>query len=151
MKKLSLFLTIIFIVMVFFGCKADKQNNEQPVSKKQSGEIITVINEIREANIWILPDTQANRKTTLWGAATLPKLELNGTGKVDYAKLGRGEAYLIRIIDSEGIYYSADGVKIGSGYTLRLMNGDEPLSAVLEVTDSEGKAAGEYSLFAGKL
>ena len=59
---------------------------------------ITIINGVYEASIWILPDTEANRKTTLWGTATVSKIQADSSSQAGIDKPGDNGQYLFRMI-----------------------------------------------------
>ncbi len=111
---------------------------------------IVFVNEAEEADVWFVPDTEQNRRTTVWGTATVAKLGANETCEVLLDALGGAGTYLIRMIGTNGMYYAVDGVALADGYTvrLRLM---EDLSVVAEVTDAAGASVGTYTGFAARL
>ena len=68
---------------------------------------ITFQNDVQPARVWILRDTESNRKTSVWGTAMIEAEQLKkryhpGIPKSDDDK------YLFRMIDTDGIYYEAD-------------------------------------------
>ena len=56
MKKAVIYLITMLILC---GCKANRTVSE-------NNKNITFINEVKEADVWILPETEENLKTTVW-------------------------------------------------------------------------------------
>lgn len=111
---------------------------------------VTFINGAAQADVWILPDTQGNRKTTLWGAATLPGVKTGEGVPAAPGAPGDGGRYLLRMIDVDGFYYSADGLALAPGCTVRLKE-TELMTYCVEVRDAAGAVIGDYSVFAARL
>jgi len=111
---------------------------------------ITFVQEAEEADVWIIPDTEQNRKTTVWGTATIAKWNANEPRTVSLDAIGGEGTYLIRMIGTDGMFYAADGIALKNGYTVRLRVEDD-LSVTVEVTDENGAPIGTYSGFAAHL
>lgn len=117
-----------------------------------TGAAVTFINETVDADIWIIPDTEANRKTSLWGAASIRDLAVNESAPVSLDALGGPGLYLFRAIDVNDGFYEAAGVFLDAGYTLRFTaGGGRPAEAVLEILDADGNLTDTRSVFVGVL
>ena len=66
---------------------------------------VTFVNGVEDADIWILPQTDENLGTTLWGTPTLKDSvkDTIGTCRIE----GGAENYIVRIIDADEAYYAA--------------------------------------------
>ena len=76
MKKMVLLALLFLFGILLLGCKTreePKMDSVPPNAENDAG--ITFINGVKEADIWILPATEENLKTTLWGTATIAKLK----------------------------------------------------------------------------
>ena len=111
---------------------------------------VTFINGARDADIWILPDTQENRKTTLWGTATASKVKTDESRLAPLCEEGDNGRYLLRMIDTDGFYYAADSITLQDGWTLRIYETDV-MASTLEVTDGSGVKQGTYEVFCARL
>ena len=143
MKKL-LIAALLTLALLLGGCAAERtEDMETPKNT------VTVINGMNDADIWLLPDTAENRKTTMWGAATV-RAESNCTVTAELGEAGDGGLYLFRMIDSDGFYYSANELRLEPGCTLRIY-GEDIMSPSLEVARADGSAKNTYKLFAARL
>ena len=111
----------------------------------------TFTSRIEEADIWIIPDTQENRKTTLWGTATIKALAQDDTAAVTIYDLSEDGKYLLRVIDHDSMYYSADAIEIPEGGSIELKELDGPMNAELEVFDADGASVATYEVFMARL
>ena len=112
-------------------------------------DTITVgfVNEVEPADVWILENTEANLKTSLWGKASLPKAKLENEYAVTVRK-DSGNSYLLRIIDTDEIYYAADDITLKDGYSLIIYRSDgEFQEIILSVYDEAGEKVADYSVF----
>ncbi len=112
-------------------------------------DTITVgfVNEVEPADVWILENTEANLKTSLWGKASLPKAKLENEYAVTVRK-DSGNSYLLRIIDTDEIYYAADDITLKDGYSLLIYRSDgEFQEIILSVYDEAGEKVADYSVF----
>ena len=112
-------------------------------------DTITVgfVNEVEPADVWILENTEANLKTSLWGKASLPKAKLENEYAVTVRK-DSGNSYLLRIIDTDEIYYAADDITLKDGYSLIIYRSDgEFQEIILSVYDEAGEKIADYSVF----
>ena len=146
MRRILLVLLCALTLVALCGCGTA----EEPSAPPQETGILTVINEVRKADIWILPDTEANRKTTVWGTAGLSQLEAGKTGTAKLPDPGESGQYLFRMIDTDGFYYSANGLTLEPGQVLRI-SGSDAESVTLTVEDAAGNTLRTYEVFSARL
>ena len=147
MKKIIGILLGAVVLLGVFGC-TKKEVQTQTVGHSVK---VSVENQITTADIWIIPDTEANRGTSVWGTATVAELGAKQTQTAFVEKSENGDTYLIRIIDENQMYYSADGVVLHENASIVLKEGTEPMSAVVEVYGADGTPEAEYSMFVASL
>ena len=145
-KALSVLLCLVTISL-FCGCNTTKESETVATACDRT---ITIINHVYEASIWILPDTEANRKTTLWGTATVSKLQADSSSQAGIDKPGDNGQYLFRMIDTEHMYYSSENLILEDGWTLEI-KGDIRTGVTIEVTDKDGNLNAAYEVFAARL
>ena len=75
---------------------------------KTSNEPITVsfVDSVENADVWLIPDTEKNRKTSVWGTASIKNAEQEKEYSVSISK-NPGDMYLLRMIDIRHIYYES--------------------------------------------
>ena len=115
----------------------------------KKNESVTVINEVKDADIWIMKDTEEVRKTSVWGTATFGKLGKDKQATRTISELGGPGLCAFRMIDKDKIYYSANEVKLEAGYTLKITGSD--FECILEVTEADGKTKQTYEVFSASL
>ena len=147
MKKLLFIAVCVIVGLLLAACRKTPAKPENPAPADGIG--VTLRNEAGEADFWIIPDTEKNRRTTLWGTATAAKVQ---AGEEREITLGAPEGqFLLRVIDTESWYHSADGVALKEGDTLRLAaDPDNERALILEVTSADG-AAETYKVFSARL
>ena len=106
---------------------------------------VTFVNGAREADAWILPMTEKNLKTTVWGKAVFPKVKKDESLLAAVEKAEDG-LYIFRMIDVDEMYYEANGVRLEEGWTVRIVQSD-PYTMQLEVTDENGVLNETYEVF----
>ena len=112
---------------------------------------VTFINEVEAADVWILPQTEENLKTSLWGAPSFSKMSIGGsdTCVVNCASTGR---YIVRIIDADGAYYAANDLVLDDHYTVRFeTQGSKYEAAVVTLDDRGDRSAITENVFKGVL
>lgn len=145
MKKIII-ITICLLMTVLYSCKAEEAENMEVTNSAT----ITVINDVKEADFWILPQTQENQKTTLWGTATAAKVQTGESRQAFLSEPGDGGLYLLRMIDADGFFYSADGIILRSGWVIRI-KGNDRHEVTAEVTDENGALDNTYDVFSARL
>lgn len=146
MDKTALIILCLLMLLLLGGCKTKEQNDPLAVPDKT----VTVQNEVKDANVWILPETEENKKTTVWGAATAANVQTGEGREVPLCEPGDGGLYLLRMIDTDSFYYAASGLKLDAGFTITLKE-DENRAVTAEVTNETGALQGTYEVFSAKL
>ena len=136
----------LLALLLSWGCKA-KVQSEMEIS---SNRTVTFLNAVRDADVWILPRTAANLKTTVWGMPTIPKSKTGEPRRIPLSEPGDGGLYIFRMIDEEGFFYSADGIALEDGWRMKIEGEDLP-SIFLEVSDGEGVSRNTRAVFAARL
>ena len=139
MRK-TVLLSICIALMFLFGC--NRKKDEDPKIS------VSFRNEVKEADIWIIEDTEANRKTTVWGKAHIAKLPEGEESEVSI-KASKDGNYLFRMIDADHMYYASETISLKDDYSLRIYK--EDLSFCLEICDEQGNVTATLTLFAGRL
>ena len=149
MKKIALLLALALIISACLaGCRnEEEQNNMKTTANKNS---VQFINQAADADIWILPQTEENLKTTVWGTATVQGTVKDEVYSAPLCEAGDGGKYIFRMIDADGYYYSADGVKLENGCVV-LIKGEACREVTLQVTDKTGSYVNYYDVFSAKL
>ena len=139
-------IAIFFIMLLSLcSCKSPKDNNEIVKHSK-----INFINNVNDADIWILPDTEKNRKTTLWGTAGASNVKKGERRVSPLCEPGDEGRYIFRMIDVDSFFYSADGIELKEDWTAEI-KGDDLNSITIEVTDENGTLKNTYKVFAARL
>lgn len=112
---------------------------------------VTFVNETQTADVWILPQTEENLKSSLWGTATVGKLGTGEQREVELSGTEDGGTYIVRIIDDEDAYYAVNDVSLGDGYSIRFTTADSKFDAVLEICDADGNVMNTQPAFTGVL
>ncbi len=114
---------------------------------------ILASNNSAAADIWVLPQTEENLNTTLWGPVTIHLAEgeqggFSLTGAYD------GDVFFIRILDEESAFYSVNDVVLHDGDHIRFTHDpDETKSdSYIEIVDENGNVVSTYrDIFEGVL
>ena len=141
MKKAVFAAACLLILLCFCGCKPKEINQMETTPK----ETITIINEFKQADVWLLPETEQNLKTTLWGTATASNVQKGESRSVALCEPGENGLYILRMIDTDHGYYAADGIALEAGQTLQLTRQSDVLIALCR--DKSGKVIGSYEVF----
>jgi|GEM_PF-557228 len=112
---------------------------------------VTFDNEVADADVWILPQTEKNLETSLWGRATVGKLGAGKTKEVYLTEFDPAQTWLVRIIDVDHAYYSADDLKLGDGFQIVFRSDDSRYDSVIEVLDRDGTVLSSAKAFTGML
>ncbi len=102
---------------------------------------VVFTNEAEEADIWIIPQTEDNMKTGIWGKATIAKLPVNEKRELVLDKAWDAEHWIINIIAGDQ-YYSALDIVLEEGYSIIFGSETEESSGVqikfIEILDCNG-------------
>ena len=112
---------------------------------------VTFQNEVEEADVWLLPQTEENLKTSLWGTPSAGALEKGASAELTLTNPEYAEAWLVRIIDRNKAYYSAQDLKLEDGYTVVFKSEGSKFDAVIEVHDASGAVIFSAEAFTGIL
>lgn len=126
------------------------------VSSHNSMEYIPTVsvsfqNEVEEADVWLLPQTEENLKTSLWGTPSAGALGKGESAELTLMNPEYAEAWLVRIIDRNKAYYSAQDLKLEDGYTVIFKSEGSKFDAVIEVHDASGNLVFSAKAFTGTL
>lgn len=146
MKKAVMIIVCIILSALICGCGTKEQNH----MATEGGKTATFINDVNDADIWILPQTEKNLKTTVWGTATAAAVKKGESRSFELCEPGNGGMYIFRIIDTDGFFYSANNISLQAGQTLRIKENDV-MSFTLEVVDEKGALQSTYEVFAARL
>jgi hypothetical protein len=154
MKKLLLIVMGAVLLLSSAACKAEQGESEMK-KKSQTDPVakisVSFINDVETADVWILPQTEENLKTTVWGTATFSKMKTGEKGSSDVSDAGSGK-YIIRIIDTDHAYYAVNDIELGNGYSIRFMTDSSKYDAEVIVLDEKGnKTASKENVFEGVL
>jgi hypothetical protein len=160
LKQSAIFFLCLLIgacTLIFHGCikvkpaDPDPPGSVEPAPAEDDGSVITFVNEREETDIWILPDTDENRKLSLWGAPTIDDLGEGKQAELSLSALGGPGLYVIHMINPDGMYYGVSEVRIEAGYTLVFRTGDWVGAYELEVRDADGETVKVYEVFGAML
>ena len=126
------------------------------VSSRNSMEYIPTVavtfrNEVEKADVWILPQTEENLKTSLWGTPGASALGVGDSAELRLKDPEDAEAWLVRIIDDDHAYYSAQDLHLEDGYTVVFRSEGAKFEAVIEVLDPSGAVVFTAEAFTGVL
>lgn len=133
-------------LLLLCGCHAKERIEMEPTSTKT----VTFVNAVLDADAWILPQTAANLKTTVWGTATVPKAKRGESREVTLGKAGDGGLYIFRMIDADGFFHSANGIMLEDGWTLTIKR-DDLQEISIEVSNGDGVLQNTFEVFAARL
>ncbi len=151
MKKTICAVLCLLIPLLLCCCRETGQSEP---TEQETGMTRTVvfISGIEDADVWILPQTEANMKTTVWGTAAVSDAKAGESVKAQIPEPGDDGQYIFRMIDAEQFYYSANGIVLEDGWTVSVKMEEGDLeSVILEVTDDAGVLRATYSVFAARL
>ena len=140
-------ITACFMILLLFSSCQTKGETETETADSRT---VTFVNDVQDADVWILPQTQENLKTTLWGTATISKVKTGESRVSPLCQPGEDGLYLFRMIDTDRFYYSVNGVVLKADWTMQI-KGETPRSVTLEVTDEHGVLNSTYEVFAARL
>ena len=144
-KRIALIVTGLLMLLA----SACSGQGEPTMDVKTLGSV-TVINGIQDADMWIIPQTEQNLKTTLWGTATAAKVKPGETRQAALCEPGDDGLYLLRMIDTDGYYYSANGLSLEANWTIQIRE-DDMHAVTADVLNADGDIVATYELFSAKL
>ena len=136
----------LLALLLLCGCHAKERIEMEPTITKT----VTFVNTVRDADAWILPQTAANLKTTVWGTATVPRAKTAESRQVPLGEAGDGGLYIFRMIDADGFFHSANGIVLENGWRMKV--GERAgEGCVLEVLDGDGVLQKTHGVFSARL
>ena len=147
MKRTSLIVLCALMTLLLCCCKSEEQDDNMQIANNKT---VTFINLINGADVWILPQTEENLKTTVWGTPTISKAKAGESFNAVVEDAGDIGVYMLRMIDTDGFFYSADGLILESGWTIEIKGNDTDLITA-EVKDENGVLTGNYDIFSARL
>ena len=132
-------------LLLFCGCQT-VQTEPAPAADRT----VTFVNSVADADVWILPETEQNLKTTVWGTATAADVKTGESRQVPLTTPGGDGFYMFRMIDTEHFYYSANDITLEEGWTLEI-RGNDLSSITLEISDGNGTLLQICEVFAARL
>ena len=96
MKRILISVVCLLASLILLSCNVKEKNSVETKNRIT----ITVIDDVKEADIWILPDTAANKKTSVWGKATASHVALGESRRVPLCEPGDDGKYILRMIFS---------------------------------------------------
>ncbi len=106
---------------------------------------VNFINEAEEADIWILPQTEYNMKTTVWGRATIEELPVGEKKLVYLQETGETNKWIINIVSGHQ-HYSVSDITLHEEDTIcfrsetREVNGIQTEVESIEILDPDGNS-----------
>ena len=149
-------LILLSVLLCFLFCSCGTEQGETDMNpdhhdRPKTSISVTFLNNVDDADIWILPRTEDNLKTSLWGTPTISKLRIGEQKSCAVNSEGTGR-YIIRIIDSNHAYYAAGDVILDDGYMIRFQSDETKYEATIAISDKDGKAVSSYeNVFQGTL
>jgi hypothetical protein len=107
---------------------------------------ISFTDDVEPASVWILRDTEENRKISLWGTAMIKPDAVGEEVSADIP-FAEDAKYLFRMIDDDGIYYSGDIPELRDGWSLRIHEIGGNWNMQLDVFDETGELRYECEIF----
>ena len=139
-KGLKTFLCL-FLVLTLFACQKQEEAKPEETETSTTGEMMKIrfVNEVEDTDLWILPQTEKNLKTSLWGTATVAMLKKEDAMEVVIEETS-DHLYILRLIDQRGALYSANDFELHDGDTIVFdAIDDDFVRARLTLLDKEGK------------
>ena len=150
MRKLLLIAAGV-LTLFMCSCKTKEQETMKSSSEKETKTPaeVSITNSVKDADVWILPQTEENLKTTVWGTPTLSKLGGGESRSIGLDDPGDDGQYIFRMIDTDSFYYSANGIVLETGWSAEIKGND--LKAELVVSDENGTEQNTYDVFCARL
>ena len=161
MKKMPLIAAVVVIMILgtaFFTLyryfRIDSvDNSEKPSGMERvseaAGETIAIgfVNKVMPADVWVIENTEKNRKTSVWGTANVKSTELQKEYSATVAKNAE-DSYLFRMIDTDHNYYSSDDIILKDGYSIEIFKSAGEFEEIkIAVYDEKGEKTEERDVF----
>ncbi len=149
MKRILIF--TMLVVLGFGACACNAREREEEPAPAGTPEVtirVAFRNEVREADAWILPNTEENRGLGIWGTATVAKAAPGREYTAEVTKSDAGE-YVLHMIDTGGMYYGSGVIPLADGYTVTVS--EEGFEILLEIADAAGGIVFKEYIFSAAL
>ncbi|MCQ2513027.1 MAG: hypothetical protein MJ092_06580 [Lachnospiraceae bacterium] len=113
--------------------------------------VITLENQAKTADIWIMEDTPEKRKQSVWGDPTIKACEVNEPREIELEVVSDDNLYIVRMIDEDGLFYEACNVEIEDGQSVVIKLQENHFDASVYVYDGDGSFVKEYEMFVAAL
>lgn len=139
MKKKLLIPVCLIICLLLCSCET-WQEQASVNSSQNKTMTISFVNDVEEADVWIVPQTEKMLKSSVWGTPVFSKMK---PGKEEACTVSDSEAgiYMIRIIDSQQALFAANDVFLDNGYSVCFKTGASKYEASIVILDENGKTA----------
>ena len=134
-------LLCLFLALTLFACQKQEEAKPEETETSTTGEMMKIrfVNEVEDTDLWILPQTEKNLKTSLWGTATVAMLKKEDAIEAAIEETS-DHLYILRLIDQRGALYSANDFELHDGDTIVFdAIDDDFVRARLTLLDKEGK------------
>ena len=134
-------LLCLFLALTLFACQKQEEDKPEETETSTTGEMMKIrfVNEVEDTDLWILPQTEKNLKTSLWGTATVAMLKKEDAIEAAIEETS-DHLYILRLIDQRGALYSANDFELHDGDTIVFdAIDDDFVRARLALLDKEGK------------
>ena len=131
----------LFLVLTLFACQKQEEAKPEETETSTTGEMMKIrfVNEVEDTDLWILPQTEKNLKTSLWGTATVAMLKKEDAIEISIEETS-DHLYILRLIDQRGALYSANDFELHDGDTIVFdATDDDFVRARLTLLDKDGK------------
>jgi len=133
-------LLCLFLVLTLFACQKQEEGKPEETETSTTGEMMKIrfVNEVEDTDLWILPQTEKNLKTSLWGTATVAMLKKEDAIEVAIEETS-DHLYILRLIDQRGALYTANDFELHDGDTIVFdAIDDDFVRARLTLLDKDG-------------
>jgi hypothetical protein len=149
MKTKRIIVLLVMAILILSACSSGENAVKNQESIEPTSSIgISFIDLVEPGSVWILTDTEKNRKTSVWGTAMLKPEEIGEEYIADIPEAEDGR-YLFRMIDDDGIYYETDIPELKNGWKVIISRAG--LEAQLSIYDDEGKLVHSCEVFSAAL
>lgn len=112
--------------------------------------VISLENQVKPADIWIMEDTNYNRKLSTWGGATIKECPVGSPLTLTLENVSDDCQYIVRMIDKSGLFYEAGNVEITDGQSI-VIKSEDGNRTLVSVYDRDGSLQNEYEMFVAAL
>ena len=150
MKKVLTAALFVIASILLISCETNQGENEMKKNSKPNNPVsVTFINDVEQADIWILPQTKEILRTTVWGKSTISKLK---SGEEKTVSLNDTEGkFIVRIIDRNSAYYAADEITLRDGYKIHFKTEDTKYESTIDIVDTNENTLLSKNAFKGVL